>query len=166
MRVKLIIVFSLILSIGLPTISRAQSQQDSVECSVLIDKLIRYAKGFIGTPYQWGSDGPDSFDCSGYVHYIFHAIGYEVKRNSKQLSETGIKVNLREIKKGDLVFFVSGVFPDRDITHVGIAITDYENNNFRFIHANKTDGKVSINEYRETRFYNSYGGARRIIPCQ
>ncbi|MBP5541747.1 MAG: C40 family peptidase [Bacteroidales bacterium] len=119
----------------------------------------------LGTPYVWAANGPDSFDCSGFVHYVYSYAGVDVKRNSKQLSETGTLVTLREIKKGDLVFFVSGVPPERDITHVGIAITDYDGKSFRFIHANSSAGCVSISEFDEPRFRNTYGGSRRLFPC-
>lgn len=155
-----------VLFLFLPFVSRAQQETvDAEECSLQIDKMLRKAKTFLGTPYVWAADGPDSFDCSGYVHYIYALAGIEVKRNSKQLSETGELVTLREIKKGDLVFFVSGTPPERDITHVGIAITDYDGESFRFIHANSSAGCVSISDFKESRFRNSYGGARRLFPC-
>lgn len=138
-----------------------------VNCELKINKLIRHAKMFIGTPYVWAANGPDSFDCSGFVHYLYSYAGIDVKRNSKQLSQGGIYVPLRKVKKGDLVFFVSGTPPERDITHVGIVISDYDkkNNDFRFIHANRGAGCVSIDNYKDSRFKNSYGGVRRYFDC-
>lgn len=150
----------------LPCYSFAQAEGDSVRCTRRIDRMIRMAKSYLGTPYVWAANGPESFDCSGFVHYIYTGAGVEVKRNSKQLSETGTFVTLREIKKGDLVFFVSGDPPERDITHVGIVISDYDGKSFRFIHANRSAGCVSISEFSEPRFRNSYGGARRLFPCE
>lgn len=145
----------------------AQTASDSLACSLKVDRIIRTAKGFLGTPYVWAANGPDSFDCSGFVHYIYATVGVDVKRQSKQLSETGDEIPYRKARKGDLVFFVSGTPPERDITHVGIIISDYDSKSdgFRFIHANRSSGCVSINELSESRFRNSYGGVRRVMPC-
>lgn len=144
-----------------------KSKYDSVECKLKINKLIRQAKSFLGVPYVWAANGPDSFDCSGFVHYLYSNAGINVKRNSKLLSEGGTYVALRNVKKGDLVFFVSGIPPERDISHVGIVISDYDpqTNNFRFIHANMGAGCVSIDDYNVSKFKNSYGGARRYFEC-
>lgn len=143
------------------------SLMDSLECVFAIDRMIRFAERFQGVPYVWAANGPDSFDCSGFVHYVYSHAGYKVKRNSKLLSQEGRDIAIVEVKKGDLVFFVSGVPPERDVSHVGIAISDYdpETRNFQFIHANKRDNCVAISNYNEQRFRNSSGGARRVIAC-
>lgn len=35
-----------------------------------IDRLVEYARKYIGTPYRRGSKGPNRFDCSGFMQYI------------------------------------------------------------------------------------------------
>ena len=37
--------------------------------------VIEIAKDFIGKPYVYGSQGPNSFDCSGFVRYVFSKTG-------------------------------------------------------------------------------------------
>ena len=37
-----------------------------------IDRLVEYARKYIGTPYRRGSKGPNRFDCSGFTQYIFN----------------------------------------------------------------------------------------------
>lgn len=135
------------------------------DCQKKIDRIIRYSKSQLGQPYEWGGDGPDSFDCSGFVHFVYGIVGIDVPRVSRSLIQTGHRVTLFNIKRGDLVFFFSGEPPERDISHVGIVITDYKDGNFEFIHANRGSGCVSISEYKQPYFYNSYGGARRIVDC-
>ncbi len=160
------IFFSLILILA-SFCAQSQESFDSVDCEIMVDCMIRKAVSFLGTPYVWAANGPDSFDCSGFVHYVYGTAGIQVKRNSKLLSEEGFAISTPEIQKGDLVFFVSGTPPERDITHVGIAISsyDYETRNFQFIHANSSDGCVAISNYNEPRFIKSYWGARRVVPC-
>lgn len=145
----------------------SQEVSDSLMCELRVDRMIREALRYIGTPYVWAADGPDAFDCSGFVHFIFGFAGFEVKRQSKQLSETGMSVTYMDARRGDLVFFVSGTPPERDITHVGIIISDYDKktDGFRFVHANRSSGCVSINNFNEPRFRNTYWGVRRIILC-
>lgn len=145
----------------------AQSGDDDLDCTLKIDRMLRYAQRFIGRPYVWGANGPDSFDCSGFVRFVYEYAGVHTKRNSKQLSEEGREINCIEVRKGDLIFFVSGVPPERDVTHVGIALSDYDptTKNFLFIHANKSDNCVAISNYDEPRFRNSWGGARRVFKC-
>ena len=35
-----------------------------------------------GSPYVWGAEGPDSFDCSGFIYYIMKRIGNPVPRTT------------------------------------------------------------------------------------
>lgn len=138
---------------------------DGGDCQKQIERVIRLANRQIGQPYEWGGDGPDCFDCSGFVHFVYGMVGIDVPRNSRMLIKAGRRVTLTGLRRGDLVFFFSGEPPERDISHVGIVLTDYKDGNFQFIHANKGAGCVSVSEYREHFFKSSYGGARRIIDC-
>ena len=132
-----------------------------------IDKMIRYAKSFVGTPYVWAANGPDSFDCSGFVRFVYEYIGYNLPRKSRKQSEVGQRQTIHTARKGDLIFFVSGDTPPIEITHVGIIITDSDKNgDFQFIHANRGARCVSISNFSERYFQTHYGGCRRIIQCE
>ena len=72
---------------------------------------------------------------------------------------------LTNIKRGDMVFFVSGEAPNRTISHVGIAITDYDNGDFKFIHASSGNGCVCVSCFKDSNYQVTYGGARRVILC-
>jgi cell wall-associated NlpC family hydrolase len=37
--------------------------------------LSEYACKFIGKPYKWGGNGPDAFDCSGYISEVLRSKG-------------------------------------------------------------------------------------------
>ena len=88
--------------------------------------LISIARRFLGTPYRYGANGTASFDCSGYVRYVYSRYGISLPRVASDQARAGRRVS--SPAPGDLVFF-----SDRRngyITHVGIYIG---NNNF--IHA-------------------------------
>lgn len=38
--------------------------------------IIEVARKQLGKPYVWGAEGPNSFDCSGFVHYVGKTSGY------------------------------------------------------------------------------------------
>lgn len=41
-----------------------------------IKNIFQEAEKHIGKPYLWGASGPDKFDCSGFVSYVFKQLGY------------------------------------------------------------------------------------------
>lgn len=69
-----------------------------------------------GKPYQWSSEGPGSFDCSGLVYYSYQRIGITLPRSSRSMSTVGAPVPRSAIQPGDLLFFYSPV------SHVGISV--------------------------------------------
>lgn len=45
-------------------------------------EIVTYARQFIGYPYVWGTQGPSSFDCSGFVQYVFKHFGISLPASS------------------------------------------------------------------------------------
>lgn len=136
--------------------------------SKLGDLVVSMAYEHLGTPYKWAADGPAAFDCSGFVKYCYGQIGYKLPRTSREQYRLGEKVELPDLKKGDVVFWSGrrGTIGS-SIGHVGIVSeVDYERGFFYFIHANQTAGKVSISRSNEKYFLLHYKGARRIIPAE
>ena len=77
------------------------------------DKLLKKAESKIGCSYEYGSTGPDKFDCSGFVQWCHSQIGISVPRTSSEQYKSGSSATGA---KGDLVFFKK----DGKINHVGI----------------------------------------------
>ena len=77
------------------------------------DKLLKKAESKIGCSYEYGSTGPDKFDCSGFVQWCHSQIGISVPRTSGEQYKSGSSATGA---KGDLVFFKK----DGKINHVGI----------------------------------------------
>ena len=45
-------------------------------------RAIVYAEKFIGVPYVWGGTSPSGFDCSGFVQFVFNAVGVPIPRTA------------------------------------------------------------------------------------
>lgn len=71
-----------------------------------ISDVIAAAKQELGKPYVWNAKGPDSFDCSGLMQYVFRqATGQNIGSWTVPQETSGTKVALSDMKPGDLVFW-------------------------------------------------------------
>lgn len=68
----------------------------------LIKKLLNEQ---LGKPYVYGAYGPDAFDCSGLIYYVYGLAGKPVPRTSQTQGQGGQLVEKSDLKFGDLVFF-------------------------------------------------------------
>ncbi len=74
-----------------------------------VDEMISAAVAKIGKPYVSGAEGPNSFDCSGFVYWClkqagsvrgrFNAAGYAKVDDWEKID------SISKLKKGDLMFF-------------------------------------------------------------
>lgn len=69
---------------------------------------IQAALGQVGKPYEWGADGPNSFDCSGLMQWAYAKAGIRLPRISQQQMRVGVGKDKDEIAPGDLLFPNSG----------------------------------------------------------
>jgi hypothetical protein len=59
----------------------------------------------LGKKYEWGGNGPDTWDCSGLVKHAYAKVGVELPRVTFDQVNEGKKINKRDIRPGDLLFF-------------------------------------------------------------
>ena len=72
-----------------------------------VTAVLAYARAQIGKPYQWGGEGPDSFDCSGLTMMAWRQAGVPLSHyTGAQWRETA-RVAISDLRPGDLVFFGS-----------------------------------------------------------
>jgi peptidoglycan DL-endopeptidase CwlO len=114
-----------------------------------VSAVLAYARDQIGRPYQWGGEGPDSFDCSGLTMMAWRQAGvYLSHYTGAQWRETA-RVPISDLRPGDLVFYGS---TGETSHHMGLYIGDG-----RMIEAPYTGSHV-----REGSIYRSdllpYGG--------
>lgn len=126
------------------------------------DSLVNTALKYLGKRYLSGHRGPHAFDCSGFTSFIYALEGIQIGRSSRDQFLEGEKVAIKDLQKGDLVFFANPGKKTR-INHVGIVTdVDNENNKFNFIHACRRG--VTIDTYPDVSYYvKRYVSARRII---
>lgn len=91
------------------------------EATALRKKFVEEAKKYVGCPYEYGSIGPDTFDCSGLIYYTAKvATGTQLPRTAKAIYNFCRKVPDKEREMGDLLFFKTT--DSGTISHVGIYI--------------------------------------------
>ena len=85
--------------------------------------ILTEAEKYLGYPYVWGGSSPaTSFDCSGFVSYVYNQCGWNFGRLSAQ-GIYNICTRTNNPQPGDLVFF-KGTYDTPGISHVGIYVGD------------------------------------------
>lgn len=93
-----------------------------VDPSSIPARAVELARSRIGAPYVWGATGPDAFDCSGLVLWVYSQLGLQVPRTAQQQFEWAVPVEPSQLQPGDLVFY-ENTYPSPDrITHVGMYV--------------------------------------------
>ena len=128
--------------------------QEVLDSDPTFAKLIEEAEQYIGYPYVWGGDSPEtSYDCSGFVSYVFTNSGVY---NCGRLGAKGLYSACRKVdepKPGDIVFFEGTMGDDvAGITHCGI----YVGNNM-MLHCGSPIGYVSLNDSYYKKHFHSFG---------
>ena len=131
--------------------------ENSTSSTNKVQAVLDLAEKQLGKPYVWGAEGPNSFDCSGLIYYVYkNAAGITLPRTSAAQYSAGVAVSKSNLKAGDLIF--SSTDGTGNITHVAIYV-----GNGKMIHAprsGKNVEKVNMN----TNYWNkAYVGARRVL---
>ena len=125
--------------------------------------------------YEYNMHGPDTFDCAGFVWFVYHEIlninlyekGIGLSTTTKMMtsmygnlqlfSENDMDKDLKKLKKGDIVFFhrqsLEDTIPKKDNKypgHCGI----YLNDNY-FIHCSRPKGRVIISNFLQNRYWQN-----------
>lgn len=97
-----------------------KTKTKSVQASSKAASVVALAKEQVGKPYVWGAEGPDTFDCSGLVQYIYqHAAGVSMPRTTYDQVKVGQTVPLDQLQAGDLVFWGSETAPYHVAIYIG-----------------------------------------------
>ncbi|TRX36241.1 peptidoglycan endopeptidase [Flavobacterium restrictum] len=118
----------------------------------LVNELIDTATDNMGIRYRSGGTTKAGFDCSGLVWSTFDANHIDLPRSSVEQANFGIKVDMTQAKKGDLIFFKTN--GSRQISHVGMII-EVLDDEIKFIHSATSTGVMvssTKEEYYEKRF--------------
>jgi cell wall-associated NlpC family hydrolase len=124
------------------------------------DNVVEYAKQFLGVRYKFAGTTPAGMDCSGLVFESFRAYDIVLPRISRDMAKNGDKLLLKDVEKGDLLFFKT-VSRRNDISHVGLVVSS-KNGNIEFIHSTTRAG-VIISSITENYWDKAFVEARRIL---
>ena len=113
--------------------------------------ILAEAEKYIGYPYVWGGYKPStSFDCSGFVSYVYNQCGWDFGRLGAQ-GLYNISRRTSSPRPGDLVFF-TGTYDTPGVSHVGIYVGDGW-----MLHCGDPIGYANLNtSYWQSHFY-AYG---------
>lgn len=114
--------------------------------------IVRASIDLLGKTYKNGGRGPDAFDCSGLVYYIFKRAGVTLPATAEDQGRIGIEVKREAILPGDLV-----VFKIKRDFHVGIMLNEQV-----FVHASRSKG-VAIDNLSLPYWTKSLLGFRSVL---
>lgn len=106
---------------------------DEREPSQAGDRALRYAVQQVGKPYEWGAEGPRTYDCSGLTSEAWGHAGTPIPRTSQEQWAELPRIPLDELRPGDLVIY----FPEA--THVALYLGDG-----KIVQAPRTGEKVQV----------------------
>ena len=87
----------------------ADDNKNGIERSTYGETALAIAKELIGTKFKYGGEGPDTFDNSGFIYYIFKKAGTTVPRLARDMDGCGKRVSRDEIQPGDILVFANEI---------------------------------------------------------
>lgn len=66
---------------------------------------VKLAWSKLGHPYIFGTQGPNTFDCSGLIYWIYHTnLGLNIPRTAYAQGLSGVQIPWEQIQPGDVVY--------------------------------------------------------------
>lgn len=128
--------------------------------SSLAAQIVATAVQAMGTPYRWGGDDSNGYDCSGLIQFAYAEQGIALPRVSREQAAYGrpVTLDVDQLAPGDILGFA--VDGDR-ISHVGLYVGNGE-----FIHSAASGVKLSslTADDPDSRWWQErWAGARRVL---
>jgi len=122
-----------------------------------LNPFVRVAERYRGTPYVWGGESKNGFDCSGFIMRVMRDLGYRaLPHSAAEQFNYGMPIARVNLKPGDIVFFANTY--KRGVSHVGIYLGQR-----RFIHAANSRVGTIVSSIDEPKWVEHYAGARRLL---
>jgi len=125
-----------------------------------INDVLKDAEKYIGAPYKFGGNTSSGFDCSGFTVKVFEENDFSLPRRSSDQAEAGKKIDIKDVKPGDLLFFATA--GGSRVSHVGIVHDIGSDGEVKFIHASTSKG-VIISSLNEKYWNKAYLHAQRVL---
>jgi cell wall-associated NlpC family hydrolase len=96
----------------------APASSADLQASTAAEVALSFALDQLGKPYEWGAEGPDTFDCSGLTMRAYEAAGYQLPRTAAEQAMVGTPVNVADLLPGDLLFYATDPSDLSTVHHV------------------------------------------------
>lgn len=96
-------------------------------------RAVEYATAQVGKDYEWGAEGPATYDCSGLTMRAWEAAGVDIPRTSQEQWRQLPHVDVEDMRPGDLIIYTE------DAGHVGMYLGDGV-----MVHAPRTGRQITI----------------------
>lgn len=117
--------------------------------------LLQTIDNWWGTRYCMGGHTQSCIDCSAFTQTVLKDVyNISLPRTAQDQYKASERVELEDLKEGDLVFFHTG--GGRSISHVGVYLL-----NNKFVHAATSKG-VMVSDLNENYWRTRYRGAGRV----
>lgn len=121
-----------------------------VEASETGKAIAQLAVSLVGTPFEFGGNGPDSFDNPSFVVYCYKQNGFSVPRKASSMATWGEDVPPDELQAGDILVFANDL--GGPPAFCGIYIGDE-----KFVSCNNPNSPTKVQ-----KLDNSYWGPRFV----
>lgn len=123
--------------------------------------VVRAAVDAMGTPYQWGGNDGNGFDCSGLIQFAYAQVGVALPRRSVDQAAAGsaVAADPAQLLPGDILVFAAR--PGGAVSHVGLYTGEG-----RFIHSASAGVRISrlARDDPDGRWWvERWVGARRVL---
>lgn len=125
-----------------------------------VKRILDDAEDYLGTPYRLGGTNEKGFDCSGLVITVFSENNVKLPRRSEDQAKEGVRVEVQQVKPGDLLFFATT--GGTKVSHVGIVKDISSGGEITFIHASTSKG-VIISSLNDIYWNKAFLFARRVL---
>ena len=148
-------------ALGYGSPSSAEAASGGAPASSWGGMAVQQALNLQGTPYVWGGEDTNGFDCSGLVQYVYGNAGKQMARTAQGQYDTTQHISADQLQPGDLIFFKfppGSVQPGQEniVNHVAIYI-----GNGQFVQASSNGGVVGIRSLSDDWYaQNIYGYGR------
>ncbi len=142
------------------TISITNARKRKKDENPKADSIVEKAMAFSGTRYKFGGTTKRGMDCSGLVYVALLENDIAFPRVSHQMANEAKRIKLKEVERGDLLFFKTSKSGKR-INHVGLVV-EVDGDDIRFIHSTSSRG-VIVSSLREGFWSHSFIKATRFL---
>jgi cell wall-associated NlpC family hydrolase len=142
-------------------LTKKAERKETKENQKLADNIIDSASENLGVRYKTAGTTTNGYDCSGLVFSTFSRYHIVLPRTSFHQSKQGTLIgrNLKEARRGDLIFFKTN--SRSQINHVGIVI-EVNDDEVKFIHTSTSKG-VIISSIKEPYYQKTFVQLNRIL---